>query len=251
MSLLDKDIILLRYIGLWPEGNKYFQNNKYTYFSVILISSFMGLDYICTILDIPSKWNNIERLANLLTILAEKTITLIEAILFLKNVKLRNEILETFDLDMMKPMNERQRIIVNNSLKMFTYIASVYFSCCSITCICLFLLPIVKREREFPFDAWYPFSAYKSPWFELIYAHQCLAATWNHFAHLAVEIYCAGLMATIGSQCDLLSYKVINGEGVDETDFEEDDISSNDGTATAISYVYFKKIVEHHQEILR
>ncbi|XP_044758898.1 odorant receptor 46a-like [Coccinella septempunctata] len=233
---LRRNLLMLRCVGLWPEGKKYFTNTNYTYYSIWMVIFFLILDYLAVSSTMFYCYGDWEMLSNRVSYFAQRSITLVQVIFFLRKLVVTKTIMEQLDQDIIQPKTFAECEIVRRSLTSYFFITTSYFLFCSITCVIYLLLPFLMGERRYPFEVWYPLQDLASPLYEIVYVHQCVAVWLNHLIHTGVDMLCAGLMATIGSQCDLLRARLVNFQPR-ETKFGRYDL-------------YFRDIFAHHREIL-
>lgn len=259
-NVLRRNFLLLRYVGLWPYERRYFMRNNYTYFSLSILMLFLVPDYLLVLLTVFFCDGDLEQLSNSMTYVAQRSITMVQIIFFLRKMAVTKTIMEQLNKDLIQPKTVEEKMVVINSLKSYFFITNSYFTFCCVTCIGYFFLPILLGERKYPFDIWHPLQELRSPWFEIVYIHQVLAVWFNHLMHTGIDMLCAGLMATIGSQCDLLRAKLMNFEPVRKSFGDSATtpgrIVLRPGNVVSETTVdsdyesYFRDIFQHHREIL-
>ncbi|XP_045476473.1 odorant receptor Or1-like [Harmonia axyridis] len=243
-SILGITITLLRISGLWRDDRKYFSKKIYTLYSLWVLIFFLVLDYAAVALAIFYCQGDLEKLSKQICYCTQRSITMVQTIFFLRKRDVLKTIMQQLDSEIIQPKTAEYKMIIVNSLKSHFFITRSYFWFCICTLIGFLALPVLFAEKRFPFDVWPPLQFLGSPWFEIVYVHQCIATFLNHFIHSSVDILCSGLMAIIGSQCDFLKAKLENfqplqRDGATGENMEGDDYDS-----------YFRDIFAHHKEIL-
>lgn len=132
------------------------------------------------------------------------TISSIKLCLLYKNkTNILDLLSQASDLEFL-PKNVAQMSLVSTRLKFHTRTTVVFISLTSVAAILNLCRPYFTTKRTFPLEVWYPFDAYQTPFYQILYFHQIIALLGVCLTMLWSEIIIGALTNFIGIQCELL-----------------------------------------------
>lgn len=231
---LEKNILLLKYAGLWVTGN-YFEKKAYNIYSIIVSTLFVFLDTFCLLLNMQNIADNLERSSSFLTILSIKMMGFTKLTMFITNRNIVFSIMASLKIDQFRCKNDAEKKIISKSLNSYKISFEGFFMVGFLSYILYVLLPLImKQEKMLPFDSWYPYDSKKPCWYVLTYSHQVLSTAYITMSNVGIDTFSSGLMAILSCQCEILEHYIMS---LDETIYDCD--------------IFFKNVIEHHKQILK
>lgn len=205
-SILKVNFFLLKFVGLWPEGNRY-KFNLYllwAFIALILLQCGHVLTMACTLYF---ELEDIDNLTDTACLFNSELLVVWKMINFAQNREVFKQLLLTVEQPMFQPKNTKQIESILPNIQEWKYMRALFGACC-LSCIFFFsFLPIFAKsynKRTLPFMIWYPFDSTKSPFYEICYAYQIASITSIAIVAFNVDTLIGALNMYIGTQCDLL-----------------------------------------------
>lgn len=226
------DFALQKYIGFYLLDEK----TKFKPFFIVYILSvnliFSFLVDIVQIINLFTIGGDLGKLAECGYIIAIYCVGGIKSYLLFRNRKQFLDLVDHMTDDDFAPKNIEQEQIARESLDLMTNVKKILMSFCFTAVFSSMLVPQFKGNRALPLQAWYPFDATVSPYYELAYIHHAVGCFVLTCQNLYTELLFGGFSNFVGIQCDLLCYNLKN--------------ISEDDTETS-----FRKCIQHYKKILR
>ena len=236
-STLEINILVIRVLGLWPDGDDTFKPGFYVVYGGILVI-LAGCHLLSQIIKLYLVRDDIEALAGTMYI----TLTLLLAaiktsfvIVKMRSLKKCFVTLRTNSL--FQPKNHQQQQLIQRNVDFWKIAYKIFLSAC--LGFNLFIaVPILMNsgDKNLPFLAWYPFRTDFSPVFEITYVYQFAFTSYLTLSCLFVDALVCVFNMYIGCQFDLLSDNLKNF-------FTKDDTFSE-------ARRNLRRCIIHHQEIL-
>ncbi|KAJ3663352.1 hypothetical protein Zmor_007638 [Zophobas morio] len=140
--------LMLRSVGLWPEGDGTYNFNIYTIYAVISINLFVNGHTFFQVVNIFFVYSNLEALTATIFITISEVLVVVKVYNYLQNLKLLKKLKSDLDKDIFQPTNEAQIVLIEPNLKMWKM---TYFVFCipSTVAVALFaVFPILDQNKE-------------------------------------------------------------------------------------------------------
>lgn len=183
---------------------------------------------------------------------------------YTKQSKIRGIIEDLATCELLKPRNDRQRMILNESARLTGIL--VTFSCtsmfCAVTMWVTFPLVMTSSGRDFPLQMWHPFNTSNPVLYRVAYAYQIIGSYATGFVSLALDWLCLHIIYELCIQLYFLydSFKNIDIEAEDVLQYRKSTVlnglkggGSNDycDNLNAIRGELLKRNIVHHQAVIR
>ena len=208
--------LMLKSVGLWPEGDGTYNFNTYTIYAVISINLFVNGHTFFQVMNIFFVYSNLEALTATIFITASEVLVSVKVYNYVQNIKLLKKLKNDLDTDIFQPTNEAQILLIEPHLKMWK---ATYFAFCipSTAAVVLFAaFPILDqtiKEYRLPFSAWYPYNTKISPLYEITYLYQVIGILFTAIVNLNTDALISALMMYVAAQCDILCDELRNLTG--------------------------------------
>ncbi|KAJ3663599.1 hypothetical protein Zmor_007846 [Zophobas morio] len=239
-SKIKTNIILLRIMGLWPEGDKTYEPGFYMVYSSITVSLFVFGHIFFQVVNVYFIAHDLKSIVATSYLLLMEILGGVKAYYLIKNMKILKERMIIFKSDWFQPRNTQQRNLIEPTIYVWKTIYKVYLSMCfgGNTFWAIYPMMDKSEEKRLPFLGWYPYDYKKSPYYEITYIYQVIGICYLSTLHVNVDQLISAFNVYTSSQFDMLRDNIRNLANVDQT-------SSND------VYHNMLRCVEHHKNILR
>lgn len=233
---IKPNLIALKFVGLWPTGNKSYEPNIYTCYTVLVIIFIVCGHNLSQIINILNVYSNLKALTATIFVASINFLGAVKMYFFIKNIETIKELFIILRSNQFRPKNSEQIKLILPHLNLWKILYIGYSINVYLIVAMWSFLPIINgwiEERKLPFPAWYPFDVTRSPIYELCYVYQFICIWHITVANLNLDTIIIALMMYIFCQCDLLCDNLKN-------------LSNN--------MCYRKKLVEcimHHKAILK
>ncbi|EFA09245.2 odorant receptor 14 [Tribolium castaneum] len=204
-SVIEFNLFLLKWIGLWP-GEDY-QLNMYSFYGFSVIILILCGHTLSTGLTLILDSGDIDTFTETMFILNIEFMTAWKALNFALNRKKFMQLLDAIDKTTFQPRNGKQVTLVLRNIDGWKVMFKMFGISLGLSFIFTGLLPIFSKtykDRKLPMEAWYPFDSTKSPFYQLCYVYQMAAVAVAVMVILNVDTLVAAMNICIGLQCDLL-----------------------------------------------
>ncbi|RZC32999.1 7tm 6 domain containing protein, partial [Asbolus verrucosus] len=201
------NILMLRLVGLWPEGDEIYKLNFYTLYSVISIVVFTTAHNFFQTVHIFMVYSDLEALAAAIFVTLTDLLAQMKIFYFTHNMSILKGLMIKLNCEMFLPKRESQRMLVRPSLSFWKMTYTMFWMPVGTTLFLWAIFPVLDgsvKQHRLPFAAWYPYDAKISPFYEITYFHQVISILLMATANLNMDMLIAALMVYIGAQCDLL-----------------------------------------------
>nr|XP_015833429.1 PREDICTED: odorant receptor 94a isoform X1 [Tribolium castaneum] len=228
------NLLLLRSVGLWPRGYGVYKRNYYLFYSIFTTITIVGGHNLSQVINIFYVYSDLEALTGTIFVATTNILALVKRYVFVRNLPLIKEILQTLNTYQFHPKTRQQLKIIQAPLRRWK-LAYLCFSIIVYFNVAMWtlepLLDKMIKNRRLPFEAWYPFNSKQSPNYEIAYCYQFICI-WNiTIANLNLDTLIFAFMMFISAQCEILC----------------DDLRSLDvGFGPKLI-----QCIKHHKEILR
>ena len=229
--------LMLKSVGLWPEGDGTYAFNIYTIYAIISINLFVTAHTLFQGINIVFVYSNLEALAETIFVTLSEILVIIKIYCYVQNLKLLKKLKVDLDCDLFQPKNQDQVLLADTSLKMWrmTYFGFWFPSAATLTLWSIFpILDRTVKKHRLPFSAWYPYDAKISPLYEITYLYQVIGIWFLSVANINIDTLISALMVYVGAQCDILSHELSTLK-IENQNFGEK----------------FIICIKHHQHLLR
>nr|XP_015838114.1 PREDICTED: odorant receptor Or1-like [Tribolium castaneum] len=185
-SVIEFNLFLLKWIGLWP-GEDY-QLNMYSFYGFSVIILILCGHTLSTGLTLILDSGDIDTFTETMFILNIEFMTAWKALNFALNRKKFMQLLDAIDKTTFQPRNGKQVTLVLRNIDGWKVMFKIK----------------TYKDRKLPMEAWYPFDSTKSPFYQLCYVYQMAAVAVAVMVILNVDTLVAAMNICIGLQCDLL-----------------------------------------------
>ncbi|RZC35671.1 7tm 6 domain containing protein [Asbolus verrucosus] len=205
-QLITTNILKLKIIGLWPEGESY-KPNLYTLWATISLTIFICGHNFFQALNIIFNLDDLQTLMATSFVTLSTLIAIMKAYYVIRNMEILKKLMETLNSDLFQPKNAKQITMIQPSLKFWKI---NYVMCWTMACGAIFFwstYPILDnsvKEYRLPFLAWYPYDTKISPYYEITYIYQILGIIFVAITAISVDTLIAALNVYIGAQFDIL-----------------------------------------------
>ncbi|RZC42322.1 7tm 6 domain containing protein, partial [Asbolus verrucosus] len=231
------NILLLRLVGLWPEGDGSYKPDLYILYAIVIWLYQISHIFFQTI-NMFFILSDLEAMTGTIFILMTKILAVLKTYCLIKNMKMLKRLLTTLDSDQFQPKNLQQRDLIQPNLNAWAMIAISLRSFATVWLLSWCSFPILDKtytEYRLPFLAVYPFDAKVSPNYELTYFYQFTATAYITLSNINIDTLIAALNMYIGAQFDILCDDLRNLSRDDSRDV----------------YAKLKGCIHHHREILK
>ncbi|XP_063925633.1 odorant receptor Or1-like [Zophobas morio] len=205
--------LMLKFVGLWPEGDGTYNLNIYTIYAVISINLLVNGHTFFQVMNIFFVFSNLQALTATIFITASEVLVSVKVYKYVQNLKLLKKLKNDLEKDIFQPTNEGQILLIEPHLKMWK-VAYFVFCIPSTAVVALFAaFPILDqriKEYRLPFSAWYPYNTKISPLYELTYLYQVIAILFMATVNVNTDILISALMMYVAAQCDILCDELRN-----------------------------------------
>lgn len=219
-ATVEVNIKSLKILGLWPKGDETYKLNWYTLYAVFGVIGLLCAHSFVQTFNIYFIINDLEAFTSSIFVTLSCVGTVAKTYYLLQNMELLKQLFVDITQDIFQPKNERQRILVQPSIKFWQRFYLIFRGLCYCTTFFWSTYPILDkwtRDHRLPFLAWYPYNITKSPLYEITYIHQVVSIWYLVSASLNIDVLIAALNMFVGAQCDILYDNLKNiGENKEE-----------------------------------
>ncbi|KAJ3663325.1 hypothetical protein Zmor_007616 [Zophobas morio] len=210
-DIIRRNILILRLVGLWPNGSQNYRHNLYGVYAFTSII-IPGASIFFQIMNIFYVYDDLEALSSTVFITVASLQTLVKMCIFVKNIGLFKKLIQLLNGNQLNPKNESEIKIVKPLLKFWKAIYLIYCSTALLSVCVITVIPMFSKSesKKLPFAAWYPYNYTVSPLFELTYLYQTSCAWFITVANIHMDTIIVALMVYIVAQCDILRYNFEN-----------------------------------------
>lgn len=235
------NLLLLKVVGLWPNGDETYKCNLYTLYAIISGMLFtIGHNLLQTI-NLFFLYDNLEAVTAIIFISLTQLICILKSFCVIQNMGVLKQLMVTVNSDIFQPKNVKQKELIQPNLKFWKnmFRALWTYACCTLFLWAVF--PIIDnsvKEFRLPFLVWYPYNTKISPLYEITYIYQIMSCYFTCIINVSVDALIAALNMYIAAQCDILC----------------DDLRNIDNYSSLTSdsnVTKWKNCIIHHKEILR
>lgn len=177
-SMIKMNIIMLRCMGLWPSGEGTYTPGLYLIYAFIVLSLFLLGHIFFQAVNIYFIRNNLSAVTGTIYILLIEILLVFKVYYLIKNMSVLKQLLRMLETEMFQPRNSSQIDQIEAAMNFWKVIVRFLWYMCIGSNLFWAIYPLVDNaegERRFPFLAWYPYDAQKSPYYELTYVYQTIS----------------------------------------------------------------------------
>ncbi|KAJ3663617.1 hypothetical protein Zmor_007864 [Zophobas morio] len=238
-SNLKINIMIMRLIGLWPDGDGTYRPGFYLTYSATVLT-LVACHLLSEIVSIYFVRDDLEKVAEAIYIVlteistAVKTAFVIIKIRFIKSciANLKND-------QLLQPKNQDQVIMIQSSIAIWKFVyTSFIVGCFGVNLFWMITSMNFEEKYALPFLAWYPYNSKRSPQYEVTYAFQMGCTCFLTLSALCVDALICVFNVYVGCQFEFLS------DNLRSFASSEDRNGSEAGKKLV-------RCIAHHKEILR
>ncbi|KAJ3663335.1 hypothetical protein Zmor_007626 [Zophobas morio] len=202
------NILMLKLMGLWPEGNNTYTSNLYTLYAFVTIVVIMGGHNLFQTINICFVYKNLEALATTIFITSTEVLVSVKIYFFAQNIRTLKELLSSLNKDIFQPKNQLQMELVLPTLNFWKMVYWGFLFIVILTVVIWGILPLLTtsvESKQLPFTAWYPYDSTISPMYELTYLYQVLGMWYIAVSNVNIGTLFYALLTYVVVQCDILS----------------------------------------------
>ncbi|KAJ3663593.1 hypothetical protein Zmor_007840 [Zophobas morio] len=239
-SKIKMNIILLRIMGLWPEGDKTYEPGFYMVYSSITVSLFIFGHIFFQVVNVYFIAHDLKSIVATSYLLLIEILGGVKAYYLIKNLKILKERMIIFKSDWFQPRNTQQRNLIEPTIYLWKTVYKVYLSMCfgGNTFWAIYPMMDKSEEKRLPFLGWYPYDYKKSPYYEITYVYQVIGICYLTTVHVNVDTLISAFNVYTSCQFDMLTDNIRNLANVAQR-------------ATNDVYHNMLRCVDHHKNILR
>nr|XP_008197157.2 PREDICTED: odorant receptor Or1-like [Tribolium castaneum] len=206
-SMIKMNIVVLRCVGLWPSGEESYKPGVYTIYASTVLTLFLLGHIFFQAVNVYFIRNNLSAVTGTIYILLIEILLVFKVYYLVKNMTVLKQLLKMLETEMFQPRNSTQINEIQADMKFWQML--IRFLWVSVMCSNLFwaIYPLVDnagKEKRFPFLAWYPYDAQKSPYYEITYVYQTISVNYMSSIHVSVDALAGALNVYNGNQFDIL-----------------------------------------------
>jgi hypothetical protein len=231
------NIVMLKMVGLWPEGDQLYKLNLYTVYATIAINVFINGHTFFQAMNIFFVYSDLEALTATIFVTSSEILAALKVLCYIKNLAILKRLVSTLENELFQPESSNQIKLVRPSLRLWRRTYFGFWVPGALTLLLWSIFPVLDgsvSEYRLPFSAWYPHDTKTSPLYEITYLYQVAGIWFMATANLNIDTLISALMMYTGTQCDILCDNLKNLNS-DKTSFNAKLI----------------KCVEHHRLIVR
>ncbi|KAJ3663574.1 hypothetical protein Zmor_007823 [Zophobas morio] len=231
-SAVNLNIVALKIIGLWPQGDETYKKNFYTLYSATILVVFVCAHNFFQTVNIFLILDDFDAFTETIFVTLSFIGAVVKAYSLIQNMDTLKGLFVTIRSEMFVPKNQQQINLIQPGIKVWKTICIALNFMGGNCAVFWSTYPLLdKADYRLPFLAWYPFPTTVSPNYELTYLYQVVCIWFIVLYNANIDSLIAALNMIIGAQCDILCDNLRNLDG---DNIEED----------------FQKCVEHHKAIL-
>ncbi|KAJ3663373.1 hypothetical protein Zmor_007651 [Zophobas morio] len=211
--VIKANIVSLKVLGLWPEGNEDYKKNLYTLYAFISLNLFINGHNFFQAMNIFFVYTDLEALTAIIFITITDVLASIKVYYFVRNMKQLKNLMVTLEEKLFQPKHVDQKFVFMSGLNFWKFTYVVYHFPVVPTLSSWTVYPVVDgsaKDYRLPFSAWYPYNTKISPFYQITYIYQVLCIWFLALATLNMDTLIAALMMFVGAQCDILADNVKN-----------------------------------------
>ncbi|RZC39042.1 7tm 6 domain containing protein, partial [Asbolus verrucosus] len=243
-GIIKANIIVLKFVGLWPAGDETYGCNLYTLYAIVSTILFHFGHNLFQTVNLFLILDDLEAVTGTIFILLMKIASSLKAYHLIKNMKMLKKLMITINCNLFQPKNSEQKILIQPNIKAWRICVST-FSTFTVSALFLSsLYPVLDKsfyQYRLPFLAWYPYNTKTSPQYEITYIYQALSVISLAVVTLGIDSLIAALNMFIAAQFDILNNDLRNLHPVNN--------NNNNNSIDVVNDL--KKCVHHHREILK
>ncbi|XP_063925610.1 odorant receptor Or1-like [Zophobas morio] len=233
IATIGVNLWVLRCVGLWPEKNKLYEPNFYTFYAAFNAIVIIGGHNLSQIIKIFFVYTDLEAVTATIFVLTTNILATIKMYFFVRNLNVIKQLFRQLNEQQFQPKSADQVNLIQPSLKRWMISYTVFHTIVATNVLLWSIAPLLNENQKFPFVAWYPFDTENSLNYHVVYTYQVVCIWYITAANINLDSLTYALLMYIWSQCDLLcdDLSKMNGEIGFETKFRE--------------------CVKHHKQIVR
>ena len=235
---IKPNIVALRLLGLWPEGNEGYKKDLYAVYAFTFLNLFINCHNFFQAVNIFFVYTDLEALTAIIFVTITDLLASIKVYYFVRNIKQLKALMAALDTQVFQPRRLDEEHTFYYGPKFWRFIYVVYHFPVIPTLTAWTIYPVMDgsvKDYRLPFSAWYPYNSRISPYYEITYGYQVLCIWFSAFAVINTDSMITALMMFIRAQCDILNDSVKNLGSLSSADY-----NSN-----------LLQCVHHHRTIIR
>ncbi|KAJ3663372.1 hypothetical protein Zmor_007650 [Zophobas morio] len=248
---IKPNIVALRLLGLWPEGNEGYKKDLYAVYAFTFLNLFINCHNFFQAVNIFFVYTDLEALTAIIFVTITDLLASIKVYYFVRNIKQLKALMAALDTQVFQPRRLDEEHTFYYGPKFWRFIYVVYHFPVIPTLTAWTIYPVMDgsvKDYRLPFSAWYPYNSRISPYYEITYGYQVLCIWFSAFAVINTDSMITALMMFIRAQCDILNDSVKNLGSLSSADYNSNLLQCVHHHRTIISFAkdcnkFFDRIV--------